>query len=181
MAKHGTKAKRNKKYSPKGINPNAAFQVVRDNWRATFSGTQEQAANALLREKFAQPVGDEQREDLSFEYRSALVALMAGNGGVSDWDTVTSALNTGLVLCERGFGNEYEAAMVKALDQVFAVRLHHDRTGAWVFSAEAIDAINEGIDVHDAQLEHAMQADVLSALAEVAKRIESQQVYKEAA
>lgn len=179
--KNGSKPKRNKKHTPKGINPNAAFQVVRDNWRATFSGTHESASTAALRAKFAQPVGDDQRSDLSIEYRTSFHALLHGNGGVSDWDQVTSALNTGLVLCERGFGAEYQTAMIKALDQVFAVRVHHDKTGEWVLGDEARDAIYEGLDVHDAQLEIALQADVLSALAEVANRIAKQQVYREAA
>lgn len=181
MAKHGTKPKRKKPYVPKGVNPNAAFNVVRDNWRATFKGTQENAETSALRARFAANVGAEQQDTLSREFNTAFVALLTGGGDMNDWSEVTGVLNTALVLCERGFGEEYTAAMIEAQDQVFAAKLHYDATGEWVFTDEARAAINEGLDVHTAQLEHTKQADILSAYAEVARRIDQQQVYKAAA
>jgi len=180
MAKHGSKAKRSKAYRPKPKNPNAAFTVIRSHWRKHFNGAVDTAEKAQLRARFNEAVGADQQEKLSEEFRTAFVAMLTGGGTMEDFSEVTGALNTALVLCERGFGEEYLDAMIAAQGQIFAVKLHFDATGEWVFTDAACDAINEGLDVHAAQLEHTKQADVLSAYAEVARRLEQNQVYREA-
>lgn len=180
MAKHASKPKRSKAYRPKPKHLDSAFTVIRSHWRKHFNGAVDTAEKAQLRARFAEGVGTEQQEKLSEEFRTAFVAMLAGGGTMDDFSEVTGALNTALVLCERGFGEEYLNAMIEAQDQIFAAKLHYDSTGEWVFTDAARDAINEGLDVHAAQLEHAMQADVLSAYAEVARRLENNNVYREA-
>lgn len=182
MAKHASKPKRNKKYTPKGVDRNALFHVVRDNWRASAAAANDGGNEAALRARFTQPVGVEQQEELSTEYRTALVALRTGGGDLDDWSMVISALNTGLILCERGFGLEYLETFMAALDALAAAYAEFQVTGKWEWSDDANTAINDCIDVHAAQLEATTQADVFSAFAEVQKRIDAQQVIiKEAA
>lgn len=182
MAKNGSKPKRNKRYVPKGFDKNAMFHVIRDNWRASATAANETARDTELRARFSAPVGIEQQEELFAEYRTALVAMLAGGGDLNDWSMVISALNVGLVLCERGFGPEYLETFMTALDSMAAAHAHYLATGKWEWSEEANAAINDCIDVHAAQLEATIQADVLSAYAEVKKRIDASQVIiKEAA
>jgi len=181
-SKHASPAKRNKKHKPKGFDKNAMFHTIRDNWRASAVAANDDGKDAALRARFAQPVGGQQQEELFTEYRTALVAMRAGNGDLDDFSMVISALNTGLILAERGFGEEHLPTFMAALDAIAEAYAHYQATGKWEWSDEANEAINDGIDIHAAQLEHTLQADVMSAIAEVAKRIEQQQVIiKEAA
>jgi hypothetical protein len=181
-SKHGSKPRRDKKYQPRPVKADAAYKAIRDNWRATFTATQvSDEKQAELRERFAQHLDADKQKDWAVDCKTALVLLKNGNGGLDDWNKVTEVLNVALVLCERGFGPEWLDTIVEAQDQIFVVKMCFERTGAWGWSDAANDAINEGIDVYAAQLEVTKQADVLSAFAEVTRRIEQQQVYKEAA
>ena len=181
-SKNASPAKRKKAHKPKGFDRNAAFHVIRGHWRAQVMAANDGLENGKLRECFMQPVGADQQEELFAEYRAALVRMRINVGDLEDWNMVLNALNTGLILCERGFGHEYLPTFMAALDQMADSRVIYDATGVWEWSAKANEEINDCIDVHAAQLEAAMQADVLSAMAEVAKRIEQQQVItKEAA
>ena len=179
--KHGSKPRREKKYRARPVNPQAAYVVIRDNWRANFSSVSEAAKSAGLREKFCEPVGAEQQDSLSREYRTAFVSLLYGGGGADEWNTVVEALNIALVLCQRGFGREYEGSIVAALEAAALAMSAYKNTGKWGWPESSCVAINEGLDIHVAQLEQTKQADVLSAIAEVARRIDANDVYKEAA
>lgn len=179
--KHGSKPRREKKYRARPVNPQAAYVAIRENWRANFSSVSEAAKSAGLREKFCEPVGAEQQDNLSREYRTAFVSLLSGGGGKDEWNTVVEALNIALVLCERGFGLEYEQSIVAALDAAVLAMSAYKETGKWEWPESLCAPIGQGLDIHSAQLEHTKQADVLSAIAEVARRIEANDVYKEAA
>lgn len=182
MSKHAAKPKRAKKYRPRPADPQAAYRAIRDNWRATFTAAQVSDEKLdELRKRFSQYLDAEKRQDWSLDCQTALVLLKNGNGGLEEWGRVTEVLNVALVLCERGFGREYLDAVVDAQEHIFAVKQCFDQTGSWGWSDAANDAINEAIDIYAAQLEVTKQADVLSAFAEVTRRIEANQVYKEAA
>jgi hypothetical protein len=181
-SKHASPAKRKKAHQPKGYDKNAMFHAIRDNWRASALASNDGNNNARLRARFSEQVGSEQQDELTREYRAALVAMRMGNGDLDDFSMLTSGLNTGLILAERGFGEEYVPTFMKALDAIAEAYANYKATGKWVWDEESNEAMNDGIDVHAAQLEHALQADVLSAMAEVAKRIDARQVIiKEAA
>jgi hypothetical protein len=181
-SKHASPAKRKKAHQPKGYDKNAMFHTIRNNWRASAVASNDGKNDAALRARFSQQVGGQQQEELSAEYRTALVAMRMGNGDLDDFSMLTSALNTGLVMAERGFGEEYVPTFMKALDAIAQAYATYKATGKWEWDDEANEAMNDGIDIHAAQLEHALQADVLSAMAEVAKRIDASQVIiKEAA
>lgn len=181
-SKHGSKPKRDKKYTPRKVDPSAAYRAIRENWRTTFIGAEvSETKQAELRERFAQYLDGDNQKDWAMDCKTALVLLKNGNGGLAEWNKVTKVLNTSMILCERGFGAEYLDTLVAAQDQAFAVKVCFDKTGEWGWSDAANDAINEGIDVYAAQLEVTREADILSAFAEVTRRIDAQQVYKEAA
>lgn len=179
--KHGSKPKREKKYRARPVNPQAAYVAIRDNWRANLSSVSEAAKSAGLRAKFSEPVDAEQQDSLSREYRTAFVSLLSGGGGEEEWNTVVEALNIALVLCERGFGLEYEGSIVVALDVAFLAMSGYKKTGKWEWPESWFSPIDQGLEIHSAQLELTKQADVLSAIAEVARCIEANDVYKEAA
>lgn len=181
-SKHASPAKRKKAHQPKGYDKNAMFHTIRNNWRASAVASNDGKNDVALRARFAQHVGGEQQDELTREYRSALVAMRIGSGDLDDFSLLTSALNTGLILAERGFGEEYVPTFMKALDAIAQAYANYKAVGKWEWDEEANEAMNDGIDVHASQLEHALQADVLSAMAEVAKRIDASQVItKEAA
>lgn len=168
------KKPRDKAYKPRPVNAVSAFAAITanldDQWRWT-----------VLRQQLKHPMDSEETTAISIAHRIAFDALINGRGTKDDWNTIVCTLNTALVLCERGFGPEHEAIMVDALDGVFRAKLRHAKNGKWGFDGPAIQAIKAGFEVHEAQLEIAIQAEVLSALGEVARRVDSGDVYKEAA
>jgi hypothetical protein len=180
-SKHASPAKRKKAHKPKGFDRNAAFHTIRANWKSAHTAANDALVagamrSSALRARFADQINDEQQEELANEYASAMARMRLNTGDMDDWSAVIQALNTGLVLAERGFGAEYLPTFMQALDALAAARIVYLETGKWSWTDADNTAINDGIDVHAAQLEVAMQADVLSAIAEVAKRIEEHQV-----
>lgn len=180
-SKHASPPKRRKKYKSGIADAVAQVRAIRKKLHDTFLDVKGKPVNSAVRAKFAMSISKEQQDDLWMECRSAWVAMLQGQGDALDWDAVTEALNTALVLSERGFGAEFQGVIADALEHVFKARRHFDSAGEWAWTDEAAALVNEGIDVYGGQLEHALQADLMSAIAEVANRIEKNQTYKEAA
>jgi thiaminase len=183
--KHGSKPKRDKKHVKRAVNPAAAFDAIRQNWRTVFQAAElDEAKLNELRAKFAAQIDPERQDTLSREYATAFAALVVGTGDDKDWAKIVAALNTSMILCERGIGFEHMDDVIEAQDEAYGAKLHYDTHGReWLWTDKACAAINAGLDVHAAQLEHpeVKEADLLSAIAEMHNRIAKKQVYKEAA
>lgn len=188
-SKHGSPAKRNKAHKPKGFDRNAPFHTIRANWAASRRAANDALESGVLlsgalRARFSEKIDAEAQEELASEYAAAMARMRQNTGDLDDWSAVIQALNTGLVLAERGFGAEYVPTFMQALDALANARIVYLETGKWSWIDADNDAINDCIDIHAAQLAHPQtkQADVLSAIAEVAALIEKHQVIiKEAA
>jgi thiaminase len=183
--KHGSAPKRNKKHVKRKVNPAAAFDAIRQNWRTVFQAAElSEEKLAELRAQFSAQIAPERQDTLSREYATAFTAMVLGTGDDKDWAKVVAALNTALILCERGIGFEHMDDVTEAQEEIYGAKLYYDTHGRqWLWTDKARDAINTALDVHAAQLEHpdVKEADLLSAIAEVHNRVAKQQVYKEAA
>jgi hypothetical protein len=102
----------------------------------------------------------------------ALAEITQGRGTREHWNRVTGALNIANVMCEQGIGDEYRHVILAARDALLAVGkravLNNDR---FVFTGDELKAVNEAMDVHDAQLENSRAVDIDKAADEVERRL----------
>jgi hypothetical protein len=84
-----------------------------------------------------------------------------------------------LVLCERGFGREYMPTLLAAAEAMTRMRNRYKKEGkSLLFKADEMRAVNEGLDLHDAQLEVTLVKDVELAVMEVEKRLRQRLFHK---
>lgn len=105
----------------------------------------------------------------------AMQTITKGEGSPDDWQNVADSLNMGLVLCERGYGNEYIEHMLAARQAMRALRERTKQKGRMAFTGPELAAVNEAIAIHEAQLDcpDLTVVDVERAVKEVRRRIVS--------
>lgn len=176
-SKHGSKSPRKKAYKAREINLNAAGNAFATNHAAIM----QKAHQVITAERMARPLDKEQRTEISFAYRMAFDLILKGRGKESDWNTVVCSLNIAMVLAEAGFGREYQGQIIESLDGVFRAKERHAKTGKWGFDGPAITSIKTSYEVHEAQLEIVTGNEIMVARDEIARRVESGNVYRDAA
>ena len=102
--------------------------------------------------------------DLRLRNHSALSALTRGEADFRVMDDLGAAANICEVLCREGFGVDYRLEIAAGLDALKAVKARGSGTGRFVLRAQEMDAINEMMAVHDAQLEVATVRDMERAI-----------------
>lgn len=121
----------------------------------------------------ALPMAQRKQDDVALFYRAAFDAMRSGRGDEEQWGTVVFTLNMALLLCEAGYGPEWETLLSTALEGAFRAKLRADKTNKWGFDGPALSAIAEALEVHEAQLAAARQADILAARDEMKRRIDA--------
>ncbi len=160
------KPKRTKKYSPKPITQHGGLIAV---------------ARIHARAEEIVPLRDEQLTDLGMAYWLSLEQLRTGAASEEAWSCVVCALNVGTVLCELGIGEEHELAFVAALDGAFRAKIRSAKSGTFRLDGDAMRDIEAAFALHDEQMKLATRAEVTQAMNTVHARIESGNVYREAA
>ncbi len=139
-----------KKYRPKGVVLNPIEYVI--------SGMK--------------PPTEDVKTKLKVAYHWAMASLTKGNGTPDDWQEVTNTLNVAMVLCEKGFGREYLPSLSNAADALVRMRDRFKQEGkSLLFRADEMQAVNEALALHDAQLEATLVKDVELAVKEVERRL----------
>ncbi len=160
------KKKRHKAYRPRPMSNVGGLFVI---------------GSAHLAAQDRRPLPEDDAVDLGIAYRLSLEAMVHGDSSEEHWSVVTCSLNVGLVLCERGIGDEFEQQFVTALDGAFRAKLRAGRTGSWRFDGDALAAIRTALDVHDEQIRITTKEEMRQALLEVRRRVEQGLTYMEAA
>jgi hypothetical protein len=142
------KKPRNKKYVPKG---------TVDNVLSMF-GSMGGAHHAHLRRN-------------QVNTHVAMIELTQGRGTLTHWKRIAGVLNIASVMSEQGFGREFTKALIAAQDAMLEVGKRAVRNqGRFGFTGTELTAINEALEVHDAQLENSRAIDVDRAADEVMRR-----------
>ncbi len=158
------KPRRDKKYRPKP---------------AHFGGGLTVIAQCHARGQDAVPMTDAQLTDLGVAYWLSLENLRTGAATEEAWFCVVCALNVGLALSEAGIGDEYEPALVLALDGAFRAKIRSAKSGTFRLDGEAMTDITAALQIHDSQMELATRAEVTEAMRTVYRRIKEGNVYLE--
>lgn len=158
--------KRNKRYTPR---------------LASNSGNANRIFQLLAAVEDKQVIDPLAMTELGIAYWAAFHQMLHGAAREEDWTMVTVALNTALILCEQGFGQEWESYIVKALDGAMRAKIRAQGLSVWRYDGNAICAIREALEMHDLQVEHATKGEIRAAFDEVKRRINDGHVYQEAA
>jgi hypothetical protein len=91
--------------------------------------------------------------DLKVKNHMALTSLTQGKATRQDIDTLIQSLNIVEALYRLGFGREYGDVMRKGSDALHAVGVRGAVSHRFVLKPEEMNALNESMELHDAQLE----------------------------
>ncbi len=122
----------------------------------------------------ARPLQDDQMRDLGIAYRIAYDLLRTGLGNEESWSTLACVLDIASALAESGMGAEHLPTIRDALDGMHRAKERAQRTGRWALDGDALNAVRNGLAIHDAQVEAATKGDMRAAMAEVERRINVQ-------
>jgi hypothetical protein len=91
--------------------------------------------------------------ELKIKNHLALANLTKGVATRQDIDSLIQAVNMVEALYRLGFGREYFTEVRAGLDALHAVGVRGVKTGRFILKSEEMNALNEAMELHDAQLE----------------------------
>lgn len=125
-----------------------------------------------------QPVSADQARDLAIAYHGALKAITQGKGTADDANTLAVAANITLMLVEAGLGIDQLPTVHAAQGAIVSMMRREQRTGRYGFTGAELKAVQDLLDLHDAQLSDpdCTEAVMIAALDECKRRREAGQV-----
>lgn len=141
--------KRNKKYVPKTI--------VQNPLNYFMGGLKKIDENHLV--------------ELNIKNHSAMFNICSGKGQKFDFDQLVGMINMALILTELHFDNQYHAMLIQARDSLHSVGMRYRKINVFVFAGGEMQALNDALEVHEAQLKAVRVIDVERAYDEVQRRL----------
>ena len=141
--------KRNKKYKPKTIVQNPLNYFIGGYKR----------------------IQGEELTDLYAKNHMAMVKLCSGQADRDTWDVLVGMINMSLVLAEQHFDDQYHEILLAARDGLHAIGKRYMDYGRFVLKGEEMNALNNAMEVHEAQLEALRIIDIERAYDEIQRRI----------
>lgn len=114
--------------------------------------------------------------DLKIKNHGAVASLMRGQGTRDDVDTLINMANVTEALYRLGFGQDYGEIIADALQSIRTLARRGVERGSFVMRAEEIKAINDLLELHDAQLEVIVLKDMERAIELVNKEYEARRM-----
>lgn len=119
--------------------------------------------------------------DLKIKNHGAMAALTQGRATRAEIDMLIAMSNMIEALWTLGFGKEYEAVMCAGQAALIAVGRRGLTTGKFILRSSEMSALNEMMDLHDAQMEVITVGDIERGIALIRKRERAGQVHRIAA
>lgn len=102
----------------------------------------------------------------------ALQLITKGKAGKKDVDVLIAAVNMAVAIeATCGLGADYKAEIDAMHDSVYCMGRRGLQTGRFVFTGPELQAVNTGMEVHDAQIEACTIREIEAAHAYVKQRI----------
>lgn len=114
---------------------------------------------------------EEHLTDLNLKNHAAMFSICQGRGTRDDWDKLVGMMNMALVLAETHFDLQYHDLLSTGRDALQAVGRRWLSLQRFVFRGAELQALNDAIEVHEAQLAALRVIDVERASEEVQRRI----------
>lgn len=116
--------------------------------------------------------------DLKIKNHGAMAALTQGRATRIEIDTLIAMSNVIEALWTLGFGTEYEDVIVAGQAALIEVGRRGLTTGKFILRAGEMTALNELMELHDAQMDVTTIRDMDQALAVVNKRVKAGKVQR---
>lgn len=124
------------------------------------------------------PLDATQKRTLGVALRTHLEALRTGRADAYAFHNLANAVNTSMVMAERGLGEQFGEQIGGA--QQAMIRLHtNGHRGRWLLDGPSLNALKAWLEVYEAQLDVASQQEAIEALEEVHRRIARGQVFED--
>lgn len=134
------KKKRNKKYHPKGIDINAAYNVI----------------------NLSKPVREDARERLDADIAIALLAFTRGVAEKSHFDVLAQMCDTAMIADQSIFNKVYRDEIMKAREAMIRCRARYKEKGKLGLDGEGLQAIKQCNLIYQEQLKNMTGAEVVS-------------------
>lgn len=161
--KHGSPARRAKRYIPKANNKMGGLLAI-----DAIAGAGE--ARYVI-EQVNKPLRPVDVTTVEMKYWVALGDVRAGAGTEKSWSYLCTCLNLTLGLCELGFGKEHLPLVVEAFEGAQRAMVRGKQSGTYRFDGPGLTALTDALQIHEAQLEVATTKDLLAAEKIIADRI----------
>jgi hypothetical protein len=148
--------KRNKKYQPKAIDRNAAFNAI----------------------NLSKPVSENAKSQLAIGIHTALEAFTNGVAEKVHFDTLASTVDLTMMMSQTLFERAYWDEINEARDAMIRCRERFARTGKLGLDGEGITAIKFAIELHEEQLSNVTGAEVMKFMETRAQHIRSGNFYR---
>ena len=103
--------------------------------------------------------------DLRIKNHGALTAMMQGRADRKDIDVIIGMGNICEALYRLGFGSEYGSVISTGIEAIYQIATRGIPTNRFIMRAQEISALNDLIELHDAQMEVITIRDMEKALA----------------
>lgn len=113
--------------------------------------------------------------DLRIKNHAAMTAIVKGVATKDDVDVMIAAFNVTEALARSGIGKDWSQEIAQAQDALFQMARRGATKGRFVCTGPEMNALNLGMDVHDAQLESCTVTELEKALEIVQKTIRNKQ------
>jgi len=138
---------------------------------AAKRSTMTLVGNPVWRAFAAKPMTQAEQNDLALDAHMAFDEIVHGRGNEHHIDMLSTAANTCLVLCERGFGPECEPKIIEGQEALMRVKVRQRQGKRIGFDGPGAQAMRDMLDIHTQQMEHAGRAELAAAILEVHKRV----------
>lgn len=119
--------------------------------------------------------------DLKIKNHGAMAALTSGQATRADIDMLIAMSNMIEALWSQGFGKEFEAVMCAGQAALIEVSRRGLVTNKFILRASEMNALNDLMELHDAQMEVVTVGDIERGIAIIRKRERTGQVHRIAA
>lgn len=83
----------------------------------------------------------------------AIDSLRKGEANKDDMDAIINAFNVTEALAIKGLGEDYRSEIKAGQDALYSVGVRSSKVGKFVLSGPELTAINQTMEIHDAQLD----------------------------
>jgi uncharacterized membrane-anchored protein len=116
--------------------------------------------------------------DVKIKNHDAMNALLYGKATVQDMDILIAMTNVVEALYRLGFGKEYEDVVVKGLAALYQIGVRGYPTSKFICKLPEVAAMNELMELHDAQMDVITVRDMEKALDIVKREFRLQRMRK---
>ena len=117
------------------------------------------------------PLTQKEKDAVSLAMHNAMYHLVRGGGTRTLWEVVTGSLNLASVLDEQVFMRSHRAPIDLAMQAHCSCGARFKASGKFGYTGKELQAVNDAIAIHEAQLDNLTFKELQHAIAETQKRL----------